>query len=823
MNRTVNVSSPAMPTLLGLPALEFKSIEGKEALGSLFRYTIDLQTPDSSSLTEYVSANVNIKTLVGKEFSVSIEIDGSGLNSTGAGTREINGLVTSGRFVRSEERRGIYQVVIEPWLVLATHTSDFKIFQNKTPLAIIQEVLADYPFPTETKTSHSYPLREFQVQYGESDLEFIDRLRQEFGIYYFFKHEGGTHKLVLVDDAGAHQPFPSAAYASVNYYPPGHKIDEEYCNYFQSSESLQPGKVVTDDFDFKKPRAKLQQKSSMPRNTGNNSQEHYRWPGDYTDPGEGTNLVKVRMEEEGAPGSQASGSGNLRAMVPGCTFSLAKYPQDKANQDYLIISASLSLHESAHAAGQGGWQCNTQFGLQPASKTFRSPQTQPKPHTTGPQTAIVTGPPGQEIWTNEYGQVKVSFHWNRYCTKDEKSSMWIRVSMPWAGTNFGGISIPRIGQEVIVDFENGDPDRPIIIGRVYNALNMPPWALPANQTQSWMLTRSTMGGSPGPGLKNGPGSANALRFEDKKGKEQLWIHAEKDQLTEVEHDEDKWVGNDRRKTIDRDEVSHIKRDRTETVDHDETITVHNDRTEVVDGHENITIHKTRTEVVDLDESLTVHKSQTFTVDDHRTKTIGKNETVKIGSNQAVTVGNNQTFTVGDNRTKTIGSNETDKIGKNWKINVGSMKTETIGLGYMETVSVFKVTSIGMVYSLNVGMFMNTVVGMVQSTQVGEKKTLNVGTTYTAKIGQTYDLTVGDRKTEKIGKVFVLEAGDHLELHCGAARIVMSGDNIYFSGTGIHFLGSTLHGDAGSIEWNTGSSKPAPATPPAAGAPAAGSA
>jgi type VI secretion system secreted protein VgrG len=225
-----------------------------------------------------------------------------------------------------------------------------------------------------------------------------------------------------------------------------------------------------------------------------------------------------------------------------------------------------------------------------------------KPYTHGPQTAVVTGPAGREIWTDEYGRVKLSFHWNRYCSKDQNSSCWVRVATTHAGSNFGGISIPRIGQEVIVDFENGDPDRPIVTGRVYNALNMPPWALPAHQTQSGILTRSTEGG--------GPAHANALRFEDMKGKEEVWLHAEKDQRIEVENDESHWVGHDRSKTIDHDETNHIK----------------NDRTETVDGHETITVHKTRTETVDGDETLTVHSNRTRTVDGHEKEHIGKTKT-----------------------------------------------------------------------------------------------------------------------------------------------------------------------------------------------------
>ncbi|MFE8647318.1 type VI secretion system Vgr family protein, partial [Sphingomonas sp. NCPPB 2930] len=195
----------------------------------------------------------------------------------------------------------------------------------------------------------------------------------------------------------------------------------------------------------------------------------------------------------------------------------------------------------------------------------------------------------------------VQFPWDRIGTQDQNSSCWVRVSHPWAGSGFGAIHTPRIGQEVLVDFIGGDPDRPIVTHRLYNADNMPPWSLPANATQSGIFTRSTKGGQGGAGLKDGPGMANALRFEDKRGEEQLWLHAENDQLTEVEHDEDKWVGNDRRKTIDRDETSQIRRDRTETVDRNEKITVHGWRTEEVDGDETITIHSNRKERVDHDE------------------------------------------------------------------------------------------------------------------------------------------------------------------------------------------------------------------------------
>ena len=513
-----------MPSLLGNPALEFKSLDGHEALGELFEYTVRLQTPDSPMLTEVVTANVPIKQLIGKELSVCIELDGKGFGvaaRTGAGTREINGLVTSARFLRSEDRRGIYEIVLRPWLVLATHTSDYRIFQNKTPLEIIEEVLADYNFPTEKRITHRYPQRVFQVQYGETDFEFITRLMQEFGIYYFFEHKDGAHRLVLVDDAGAHKAFESEAYQVISYYPPGHQVDEEHCNEFCNSENLESGQWVTDDFDFTKPRARLRQISKMPRNTGNNTSEFYRWPGDYSDPDEGRDLARTRMEATGAPGSRGHGSGNLRAVVTGCTFSLINYPQDAANLEYLVIASTLRLHESAHASGQDGYVCYADFEVQPAHKIFRSPQTQPKPSTAGPQTAIVTGPSGQDIWTDEYGRIKVSFHWNRYCTKDENSSCWIRVASPWAGTNFGGMHVPRIGQEVIVDFENGDPDRPIVTGRVYNRLNMPPRQLPGQKNLSGFRSRELSADGSGPGARG-----NHLELDDHPGKIQAQLKSD---------------------------------------------------------------------------------------------------------------------------------------------------------------------------------------------------------------------------------------------------------------------------------------------------------
>ncbi|QIE25968.1 Actin cross-linking toxin VgrG1 (plasmid) [Caballeronia sp. SBC1] len=257
----------------------------------------------------------------------------------------------------------------------------------------------------------------------------------------------------------------------------------------------------------------------------------------------------LRMEELRAQGERASGSGNVRDVVCGTTFTLAGYPQDHANQEYLVLSAQFSATETSETSGLGEYQISTSFVVQPATTVFRSPRTVLKPRTRGPQPAVVTGPQGSELWTDQYGRVKLKFLWDRSPVRDQNSSCWVRVSYAWAGNNYGGINIPRVGSEVIVDFENGDPDRPIVIGRVYNALNMPPWSLPGNATQSGTLSRSTKGG--------GYGTANAIRFEDKKGHEEVWIHAEKDMRTEVENDALVHVGHNRGEVIDGMQVMQV--------------------------------------------------------------------------------------------------------------------------------------------------------------------------------------------------------------------------------------------------------------------------
>ncbi|WP_244197922.1 type VI secretion system Vgr family protein [Caballeronia ptereochthonis] len=677
------MSGAALPTApTGEPALILRSIRGNETLSEIYSYAIDCYTPLESVVPQKVAANLDLKSMIGKELTVSIELEGmgshvpgasgtTGANNIGAGTREISGIVTQAHFAGQSDRQSFYKLVLKPWASLLEQRTDFRIFQSKTVVEIVEEVFESYMYSYETRLSEQYPVLDYQVQYGETDFHFVQRLMAEHGIYWFFEHSNGFHRMVLVDQVGAHKPVESAAYKTLWYFPPGHRTDAEYIEHFDLNGSLQSGRWTTNDFDFKKPRAALIAQNELPQNTAHNDLERYEWPGDYTDPACGARFARLRMEAVRAQGDRASGSGNVRDIVCGTTFNLEGFPHEAANREYLVITSSLSASEANQASGSGKYTFMSSFVVQPATTVFRPPRDRyPKPRTSGPQTAIVTGPPGQEIWTDQYGRVKLGFHWDRSGVRDQSSSCWVRVSYPWTGANFGSINIPRIGTEVIVDFENGDPDRPIVIGRVYNAESMPPWTLPDNATQSGVLTRSTKNG--------GYDNANALRFEDRKGEEEIWLHAEKDQRIEVEHDESHRVGNDRKKSID--------------------------------GNETVAVNKNRTETVALNETIAVGMN--------RTEAVGMNETVVVGLNRMITTGVSQEVQVGINAAFTVGAMRTESVGGNYQLTVGSDWTSQVGNGHTHTVQ--------QKLAVNAGKMLNVQSGGTASYAAKDKLTLQCG-------------------------------------------------------------------------------------------------
>ncbi|HEX5354726.1 MAG TPA: type VI secretion system tip protein TssI/VgrG, partial [Aquabacterium sp.] len=653
-----------------------------------------------------------------------------------------------------------YQAEVRPWLWFLTRTSDCRIFQEMSVPDIVKKVFDDHASVAHVKLKlfRTYQPRTYCVQYRESDFQFVTRLLEREGIYWYFEHTNGKHELVLMDSLSAHDPITGTSTIRYIEDPSNAPPDEEFISQWTFSQEVKTGKMVLTSYDFERPSTSLLVDASLSRSHDQASAERFDFQGDYTKAPDGKQFAEDWLDEVQARHHRLEGQGNAMGLEAGRTFTLSKHPREDQNAQYLLTSVQIQAQVAVFDAGQSGSQYKVSFEAIPASQQFRPPRSTFKPFVQGPQTAVVVGPSGEEIFTDKYGRVKVQFHWDRLGKKDEKSSCWVRVSQPWAGQNFGFVHIPRIGQEVVISFLEGDPDQPLITGRVYNAQQMPPWDLPANATQSGVLSRSSKGGA--------YGNANALRFEDKKGAEQVWLHAEKNQDIEVENDETHWVGHDRTKTIDHDETVHVKHDRTETVDNNEKITIGVNRTESVGSNEDITIGSNRTESVGSNEQITIGAN--------RTESVGSNESITIGANRSISIGANETATVAQQRTHTVGVNETIAIGAAQEVAIGAAQTVNVGANQS--------TNVGASQSLNVGSKQTVSVGADQATTVGGAHSLSVGK------GRSASVAEGD--SLKVGKALLIDAGDAITLKTGSASITMKKDGtITIKGKDITIEGS----------------------------------
>jgi type VI secretion system secreted protein VgrG len=456
-----------------------------------------------------------------------------------------------------------------PWLWFLTRTADCRIFQSMTVPDIVQKVFSDHGFNDfKNSVSGSYRTWDYCVQYRETDFNFVSRLMEQEGIYYFFEHENGKHTLVMADSASAHSEFPD--YDTIPFKPKGTAGSSKGdVNLWSVEKEVQTGVYALNAFDFEKPRKDLRTNSNISRNHAASEFEMYDYAGDFVEHADGEYYAKVRIEEAQVQHEVLQGEGIARGLCTGCNFTLEEHDRTDQNRKYLITSASYYLDggefEAAKSAKADFFSCR--FTAIPDGQPFRSARVTPKPLIQGPQTAIVVGKSGEEIWTDKYGRVKVQFHWDRYGKADENSSCWVRVSHASAGKSWGAFSLPRIGQEVIIEFLEGDPDRPIITGRVYNGETMPPYALPDKATLSTMKSNSSKGGQ----------GFNEIRIEDKKGEEQIFIHGEKNQDVRIKNDTYEWIGNDRHLVVKKDQIEHVENNRSETVDADHMEKIGKDR------------------------------------------------------------------------------------------------------------------------------------------------------------------------------------------------------------------------------------------------------
>jgi len=529
-------------TPLAEDQLMFRSMHGSEGLSQLFEFEVDLVSPNVS---------LDMKSVLGKPLSLEILTAGE--------PRFLNGQIVRFTMVGKEagtSRYVLYRATVRPWLWYLTRTSDCKIFQNKSVVDILEEVFADYNFAFEKKLSGTYRQWEYCVQYQETDFAFVSRLMEHEGIYYYFKHEKNQHTLVLADDIGAHDTLPG--YPKISYLAADRDPDpfQEVIDQWQVTEEIRPGTYVVDDYDFKKSKADLMGMRSQPRGNPHDTYEIYEWLGGFSEAEQGEHYSRIRLEEAQSQAERDVGHCSVRGMAPGYRFTMQNCPRQDDNREYLIVSVSYALREGGYESGAADSHYSFSFAVQPTSYAFRPPRVTPMTRTNGPQTATVVGKAGQEYWVDQYGRVKVQFRWDRYGKSDENSSCWVRVSSAWAGSNYGAVNHPRKGQEVIVDFIGGHPDRPIIIGRVYNSDQMPPLELPAKVTVSGFVSRSQDGT---------PANANEFILDDAPGCELVRIHAEKDFELDVEADERDTIAGDRTTTITGNDTLTVGKARTTTV------------------------------------------------------------------------------------------------------------------------------------------------------------------------------------------------------------------------------------------------------------------
>jgi len=611
----------AIDTPLGSNVLLLQALSGYEGISRLFTYELDLLAHDNDSIT--------FEDIVGQKVSITMRLpDGNPRYISGYVSRFTQGETDSRYFTH-------YHAQVVPWLWFLTRQADCRIFQNLAVSDIISQIFNPFAFKDfRLALKNSYPQLEYCVQYRETSFNFVSRLMEEFGIFYYFDHTTqGKHTLVLADQS-SNQPACPDSPISYGVQVGGLK-DPSMIDAWNIGQDLRTGKYTVTDYNFITPSTSLLANDpTVVDLAASQGLELFDYPGLYTTKDQGDTVAKVRMQEEETSYMVASGTSNCRGMMSGFSFTLKNHERDDQNKNYVIteVRHSASAGDTYTAAEMGGETYDNSFTCIPASVPYRPARITPKPFVQGPQPALVVGKTNEEIWVDKYGRVIVQFYWDRLGQKNENSSCWIRVSQPWAGGNWGAIWIPRIGQEVLVSFLEGDPDRPIITGRVYNADQMPPYALPDYQTRSTYMSRSSKGG--------GSSNYNELRFEDLKEHEQIFMNAEKDMDLRVENDSREFIGANRhlivttnqQELINTDKHLHVKGNHFEKVEGNMSLQVGGNQMESVTGNKSLNVTGDQKESVTGNVSLSVtgNQNESVTGSVSLSVTQGKMDSITMG-------------------------------------------------------------------------------------------------------------------------------------------------------------------------------------------------
>lgn len=649
----------SIKTPLGKDVLLLHGLTGHEGISRLFSFELDLLA--------YANDSIMFKDIVGQNVTITIQLaDGT--------PRYINGYVS--RFAQggTDDRYFThYTAQVVPWLWFLTRQSDCRIFQNKTVPDIISDVFGLFSASKfQKKLTGTYPALEYCVQYRETSFNFVSRLMEENGIFYYFDHTTqGQHTMVLADAPSA---FVNCPDVSTGRYQSGGGVDnQDVVTAWHVEQELRTGKCTVTDYNFTTPATSLLADApTVVQLDASKPYDLFDYPGPHETKDQGDAVAKLRIEEEEASYMVANGSSTCRWLVSGYKFDLTGHDRSDQNTSYVLTDVH---HVASAGATYTSGTTETEhysnhFTCIPAAVTYRPVRVTPKPFVQGPQPALVVGKSGEEIWTDKYGRIKVQFYWDRLGQNDEKSSCWIRVSSAWAGQNWGQISIPRIGQEVIVDFLEGDPDRPIITGRVYNASQMPPYSLPNHQTRSTVQSRSSKGG--------GAANYNEIRFEDLKGSEQIFINAEMDMDHRVEHDSREYIGNNRHLIVNASQFEQVNTDKHlqvggkqyEKIASDESHQVGGNYMETVAGNHSMNISGDRKESVGGNENLSVTGNQN--------ESVTGNVSLSVTGNQSESVTGNFSRSVTGNVAETIAQGASQQIGQAFNQQAGMEINLTAG-------------------------------------------------------------------------------------------------------------------------------------------------
>ncbi|MCI4678277.1 type VI secretion system tip protein VgrG [Rhodoblastus acidophilus] len=509
-----NISQSGRPgqliTPLGDDIFALVGFDGVEGLSELFEYRIE-------ALSE--NEDIDFDRALGRNCALKF-------TSPNGPDRYFNGVLVEARAAGAREDLFVYQLVLRPWLWLLSHSADCRIWHEADALDIIKEVFRDRGF-TDFKdaTTTNFPKLEYCVQYREKDLDFVSRLMEQHGIYYFFMHSAGNHILIIADSKSSHHPIPG--HAQINYFPRAQaRRDQEHFHKWSAERRFRTGKYELNDYDFKKPGKDLTARKQANSSYQKGSMEIYDYPGKYVESPDGDHYADVRLKAEQAQDRRRYAEGNAISVFPGGLTKVERLASASENMEYLVVRASHSFaQQSYRSGGDGEADYSGAYELLDANIPFKASLVTPKPRICGPQTARVVGKDGEEIDVDEHGRILVLFHWDR----KRKKSCRLRVAQLWSGKQWGGQFIPRIGMEAVVEFLEGDPDRPLVVGTVYNGDNKFPYALPDNKTQSGVKSDSSVGHS----------GHNEFMFEDKKNAEKIAMHAQKDHEVEVLNKE-KW-------------------------------------------------------------------------------------------------------------------------------------------------------------------------------------------------------------------------------------------------------------------------------------------